>query len=120
RIGPITQSDRVAFPLCSTTPETHLRRSINIKFIRRLGEHDRANVPPFHYYVVIAGAFMQFLSDNLANQRQSADVSNAFVHTIVTQMIHGIDIIDQNARLTVPETARNRRRLESLRDAFGI
>ena len=105
----IANCDFVAFPLRGTTPETHLRRSINIKFVMGLGEDYGADVPPFYDQVVVPRTLMQLLSNNLADQRQLANAGNTFVHTIVAQMLHRIDIIDQDARLAVLKAAGNAR-----------
>ena len=51
---------------------------------------------------------MQFLRDNLADRREPANAGNAFVHTIVTQVASGIEVIHQYARLAVLNAARDR------------
>src|SRR6266576_4904828 len=109
----IAQGDLVAFSLCSTALETHLRGSINIKFVRSVGENDRTNVPPFYDQIVATGIVMKFFSDNFANCRQPANPGYAFVHTTIAQMFCGIDITDDDARLGSQKTVCNRRWLES-------
>jgi hypothetical protein len=73
----------------------------------RLREYDRANIPSFDDDIVTACILMQFLPDNLADQWQPADMGNAFVDTIIAQMVRGIDLIDEHARLAVLNAAGN-------------
>ncbi|SRR6266567_1518087 len=104
----ITHGNFVTLTLCGTALQTHRRRSINIKFIRCVWKNDRTNIPAFDDQVVMACKLMQFLRDNLANQRESADAGNVFVYAMIAQMVRGIDIIDDNARLVALKTACDR------------
>src|SRR5207247_9546161 len=103
----IGQGDLIAYSLRSAALETHLRGSINKKFVRSIGENDRTNVPSFYDQILGVGIVMKFLSDNIANRRQPANLGNAFVHTTIAQMFCGIDIIDYDARLAIHKTACN-------------
>ena len=44
---------------------------------------------------------VQFLRDNLANHGELTDACNVFVYTIITQVLPGIHVVNQNARLIV-------------------
>jgi hypothetical protein len=91
--------------LCGATLETHLRRSIKVKFVGRVGKNDRTNIPAFHDQIVALRVLVQFLGDNLANHRELTDARNPFVYTVITQVLPGIHVIDQNARLIVLQAA---------------
>src|SRR6266513_1561741 len=104
----IAHGDFVTLPFCGTALQTHRRRSINIKFIRRVWKNDRTNIPTFDDKVVLARKLMQFLRDNLANQRKSADAGNVFVYAMIAQVVREIDIINDDARLVVLKTACDR------------
>ena len=51
--------------MCGPTLETHLRRSINVKFVGRVGKNDRSNIPAFHDQIVALCVLVQFLRDKL-------------------------------------------------------
>src|SRR4029453_11919131 len=90
RINAITYRDFVAPALCGATLETHLRRSIKVKFVGRVGKNDRTNIPAFHDQIVALRVLVQFLRDNLANHRELTDTRNPFVYTVITQVLPGI------------------------------
>jgi len=104
----IAHRDFVTLPLCGTALQTHRRRSINIKFIRRVWKNDRTNIPTFDDQVELARKLMQFLRDNLANQRKPADAGNVLVYAMIAQVVRGIEIINDDARLVVLKTAYDR------------
>src|SRR5437763_1874743 len=116
----IAQGDFVSLPLRGTTPEPHFGRGIDVKFVTSIGENDGTDVPSFHHQMIPTRKLMQFLSDNLPDEGQPADARKVFVHTVITQMVGGINVIDQNARFVVLNAARNRCRFESLADTIDI
>ena len=107
RIRTITNRDFVTLSLCGPTLETHLRRSINVKFVGRVGKNDRTNIPAFHDQIVALCLVVQFLRNNLPDHRELTDACNAFVHTIIAQVLTGIHVVNQNARLIVLQAARD-------------
>jgi hypothetical protein len=76
-----------------------------VELVRRIGENDRPNVSSLNHHVMPVGAVMKFLRNDLAHTRQSANARNRFVHTIITQMVGRVFVIDQNARLVVLNSA---------------
>src|SRR6266702_1012231 len=57
----IPDGDFVALALCSTTLETHLRRSIYVELVGRIEENDRPNISPLDYYIAPRSALVKFL-----------------------------------------------------------
>jgi hypothetical protein len=63
---------------------------------------------------------MQFLRNNLANHRELTNACNAFVYTVITQVLPGIHVINQNPRLIVLEAGCDAGRLKGSSDAIAF